>query len=565
MMSVRKEYTDIYNEVQEELNSRIFNSEELFNHCMKTCRNLFDIAEFKWGKLASDLPDDIIDDIGVLYDEKYNIIKDEDMPIEKYGYTTSRKNFLEDNDISMYDLSMILAGKPKKNRMRKSRDEIDDDVVAGCYDEIKKIYRKFLLGYFGCEYSTNVSDDVRYEMIRLTRILYDCKYLCEINLGILKRVSAVQFRMDIPSYYQKAINFIKMRTVIRRHDSDYHMSFQTLIRIERYCSALKSFIYSFPIKAVDNILENIRMPSYKVVEYINNSVYTIALNNLNRMDALSEDRDNTLTAEEIQAYSYVDFLTIDIESMYIYSDDSIDVELSDKVYSATDFICELHKNENVYVDDISKYAKDNVDFISTIAFADEGKVLEKDKAKRKYRDRIKDHVSYYETLMRIYNISMKREELHQLWEREAILLICIFEKLNSSQFDIPLYSGRSGTRHKKQKIKRLLERMLLTMNEIEGDSRLTEDEYFHASLWLSEYMFMVIRCQTKNDKCLMIKMQKKLCDYFKKTVPVLVENDFTVPINEMVEKILPTETRQKILEKATQENELSKYVCLVEG
>ena len=144
-------------------------------------------------------------------------------------------------------------------------------------------------------------------------------------------------------------------------------------------------------------------------------------------------------------------------------------------------------------------------------------------------------------------------------------MICIFEKLNSAKFDIPLYSGRSGTRHKKQKIKKLLEKMLLTIDNIDDDSRLTEDEYFHALLWLSEYMFMVIRCQTKNDRNLMIKLQKKLCDYFKKTVPLLVEYDYTVSINAMVEKILPRETRQKILEKATQENELSKYVCLVEG
>ena len=83
MMSVRKEYTDIYNEVQEELNSRIFNSEELFNHCMVTCRKLFDIAEFKWGKLASNIPDSIIDDIGALYDEKYGMIEDKKMPAGK--------------------------------------------------------------------------------------------------------------------------------------------------------------------------------------------------------------------------------------------------------------------------------------------------------------------------------------------------------------------------------------------------------------------------------------------------------------------------------------------------
>lgn len=564
MMSVRKEYTDIYNEVQEELNSRIFNSEELFNHCMVTCRKLFDIAEFKWGKLASNIPDSIIDDIGALYDEKYGMIEDKKMPAGKYDYTTSRKNFLDDNRISMYDLAMILDGKSKKDRIRKNRNEIDNDTIDGRYDELKKIYRKFLLDYFGCKYGDNVSDDIKYEMIRLTRILYDCKYLCEIDLGVLRRVSAVQFRMDIPSYYQKAINFIKMRTVIRRHDSDYHMSFQTLIRIERYCSALKSFIYSFPIKAVDNILENITMPSYETVKYINNSVYSIALDNLNIMDVLSEDKDKKITAEENQAYSYANLLMIDIESMYIYADAFMADELSDKVYSGVDFHCQVHSDR--YVSDIGKYAKSMVNVISAIAFADEGKVIGDDgNASRIFIDRINNHIPYYETLMRIYNISIKRDGWHRLGIREAILLICIFEKLNSAKFDIPLYSGRSGTRHKKQKIKKLLEKMLLTIDNIDDDSRLTEDEYFHALLWLSEYMFMVIRCQTKNDRNLMIKLQKKLCDYFKKTVPLLVEYDYTVSINAMVEKILPRETRQKILEKATQKNELSKYVYLVEG
>ena len=543
---VIREYVDIYNDVDKELRGRTYTSESLFSHCMKTCQRLFAVAEFKPGKPTANLPDEVINDIAELYDKKSREIPDDNLPNGKYDYATSWKDFAEEKEISMYDLSMVIAGKPKNKRERITRSGEGNSATNSDYGDLKKIYKGFLQEYFGYEYDDRCPLDLRYEMIRLTKILYDCKCLCGVELGFLKRISVLQFRLDVPSIYQEAINFIKYRVVTRRYDSEFHLSFQTIMLIERYVNSFKSFLYSFAVRSVDGILSYIKKPSYGAMKYVNKEVYYTALKNLswNRNMVC----DNIIPAEGIQASSYARFLLRDIESMFVDLKNEI-VELSELTYQGIDCICNSNNRDNFRVNDIVKFAEEKKDVFIQIAFSEKVKLDDK-KRVRKYIDRIKKHGPCYLTLARVYNLGMNRSECYDLSIREAMILICFFEKLDDSGIDIPLYSGYSGgKRRKKQKIMELLKKIELIMN---GDSKdiLTEEEYFLALKWLFDNLFMVMRCQTKETLITMKAMQKSLLDCWKEVVPILNNDDFSVPIEELIKKILPTESMERILEKA---------------
>ena len=543
---VIREYVDIYNDVDKELRGRTYTSESLFSHCMKTCQRLFAVAEFKPGKPAANLPDEVINDIAELYDKKSREIPDDNLPNGKYDYATSWKDFAEEKEISMYDLSMIIAGKPKDKRERITRSGEGNSAINSDYGDFKKIYKGFLQEYFGYEYDDECSPELRYEMIRLTKILYDCKHLCGVELGFLKRISILQFRLDVPSIYQEAINFIKYRIVTRRYVSEFHLSFQTVMMIERYVNSLKSFLYSFPLRSVDEILSYIPNPSYGAMKYVNKSVYNTVLNNLRgNCNSVCE---NIIPAEGVQASSYAKFLLKDIESLFIDSKNEI-VELSELTYSAIDFECKVFNRDNLCVNNIAEFAEKKKEVLVQIAFPGEVKVDDR-KFARKYKDRIKRHSSCYFTLARVYNRGLTRSEWYSLSVREALILISFFEKMDNLGVDIPLYSGYSGGgRRKTQKIMELLKKIELIMN---GDSKdiLTEEEYFLAVKWLFDNLFMAMRCQTKETHSMMKNMQKALFNRWKAVVPIFNNDDFSMPIEDLIKGILPIESMEMILENA---------------
>lgn len=559
-VAIRAEYTRIYDEVSMELGARSFTGEELFYHCMETCRKLFDIAEFKPGKPAVNIPDEMIDDIGALYDEKYGEIDDSSFPCGKYDYATSWDNFSDEDSISMYDLSMIIAGKPKDKRVRKKSSDGDNSAIDDCYNEIKKIYRNFLPKYFGYVYNDKMNDDEKYELIRLTKILYDCKMECGVDLGVLKRISLLQFRMDIPSSYQKAINFIKARIVLRRHDADCHLSFQNLIAIERYCSAVKNFIYSIPIISVNQIISRIATPTYQVYRYVDKCVYSELMNNMNELPSI--DYDVIMPAEGIQVISYFDFLTKDIES--VYDNDDVDkniVVLTDSIYYAEDGWRNYWIKNVTYVNNIEEFVIGHVEAIVMIIYS---KVVDyKDKKlMRKYVTRIKKHIPYYMKMMRIYNIGMSGNENDFLTVREVALLISAFETINDAKFGIPLYSGYSGGRRKRQKIKKLLDKIERTLNKEDYNHQLEAEEFFVASYWLFNYMHMVMMCQTEETINLMNEIRRKLYEYFKKNIPLLTNEGFLLPLDKIANKLLPEKTMMNILKEANDIANISGLVSM---
>ena len=63
-------YQDVYDEVSEELALKEFNKLELFHYCIETCHNIFELSEFRYGKVVKNIPPDFLDEIAMLYWEK---------------------------------------------------------------------------------------------------------------------------------------------------------------------------------------------------------------------------------------------------------------------------------------------------------------------------------------------------------------------------------------------------------------------------------------------------------------------------------------------------------------
>lgn len=107
-------YQDVYDEVSEELAFKEFNAPDLFCHCVRTCHKIFEISEFRYGKAVKNIPPDFLDEIAMLYWEKfYQCSGDENPEKERYSYPTSCLNF-PDNKFSIADLSAMIMGENTK-------------------------------------------------------------------------------------------------------------------------------------------------------------------------------------------------------------------------------------------------------------------------------------------------------------------------------------------------------------------------------------------------------------------------------------------------------------------
>jgi len=60
---IRNGEFEFWDDVSADLEGKTFTQLELFRHCLKTCKRLFEISEFQYGKKAENIPSDFIEDI----------------------------------------------------------------------------------------------------------------------------------------------------------------------------------------------------------------------------------------------------------------------------------------------------------------------------------------------------------------------------------------------------------------------------------------------------------------------------------------------------------------------
>lgn len=533
-LGVKTPYDEIYDDVKADMDLKKFDYTTLFMHCMQTCNRIFSVAEYRPGKDANNIPEDLIEDIGLLYDEKYCEIHNEDVSNEKYEYYTSYNNVSDSDKISMYDLAGCYTYANESNK---------DSVEYN----IKYIYMNFLPKYFGYEYDDKLSREIKYELIRLTKILYDCKNEFDKDLGILLRSSRIQFNPKINSMYKDCIDYIKTRIIIRKCSPDYQVSFEMIMKIERFANAIKSFMRSLNEMVSKNILEYVSNKNSKKNRYITEKVCRVVIDNLADKEVSNGIKYNK--PETIQLYAYAHFILKEATTVYCDEEDSVDIGFDNDVYDRIDDFCNTSEIKNV--DDVESFVREYRNDLLAILFLDDVD----NNLKRRRKESLIRNIDSYKEMVRIYSRWMNKDDKDRIELREVIILIGMYEMLVSKHVDIPLYSGYTDGRYKKQKIKRLLMKMENYERSNSHESILTESEFYLASLWLIERMNMLMNCKTSQMMSLINQMQKSVLEYCLKQVPLLnkqsmPEERFFLNLDALREQIIPERVMRDILDEA---------------
>ena len=174
---------------------------------------------------------------------------------------------------------------------------------------------------------------------------------------------------------------------------------------------------------------------------------------------------------------------------------------------------------------------------------------------RKFSIRIERHMKDYAIIGRVYNLGIKRNVFSELNGLEILVIIYLYEYLSDKGINIPLHSGYNSIYEKDKKrrdlkIKALVKQFTAKLENKKIDNPLSEEEFFLACQWLTEQMHTLINHRTVQIQILREKMKSALLKYWRETVPLLTESGYTVPMEILIEKILPISQRQEITSKA---------------
>ena len=540
---------ELYDEVLKDLQTKITSLDELFAHCMKTCRKLIDKAEDKLGNGGKNIDDIQLYELGALYDDKLKEFID-DMPTGKYDYSTTWEDFSSSSHISRYDF--------KKNCKNNNGEEID------------YIYDNYFEQYFGIKYGKNYDVKVRYELIRLLKILCDCKKECDIDLGSLIRNSVVKYRPDIPSKYRDAINYIKMRLVLRKNDNNgYHMSFTEIMQLENQMHAVKNFVNTIHSKAVDNIIADLVQSTYSPSQ-MKREVNDRVCESINAILKTKDYNKNKImnNPDFIQAYAYRNLFNNDIYTTI----KDIGLEKSSNNKSnfviVDDYCYDIINSWRSHADsqDIPQPSKvsDMEEFVEKYKGDIAGLVFPKEKNNNNGSIRkLNAHMHMYEIMRQIYSIYIEGDNKKNLDEKDAILMIALYEKMSSDKIEIPLYSGYTEGRRDSLKIMGALKKIESFLLKQENNSSFDQEKYYIASYFICNCIHMNLRRCDYEMMNRIDEMKISLLKYWNDIIPVMTNEGVDIDLNGFAEDILPVKKRDEI--KAIVDDMYCRYVILGEG
>ena len=552
-------YMEILKQAGAEVCSNNFENHQVFAHCIKTCNQLFAVAEFHYGKAANNLNTRYLQAMGRVYDSilEHDYLRKTILYV--YDYQTSAKHFPN----MKYSLESMLENK------------YGDEFYESEKNKLFTIKNKFLNRFFGYDYRINDPPDVKYEMLRLVKILYDCnRNFPDVSLTCLMHDSIVRFHPNIESKYKKAIEFIKERIVMRRSDSGCRLPFEIIMEIERYNNSVHSFLNSCMIESVNYILSHVPQhpnTNCHITRLACTKIFNLIIRQLDSIKLPPIKKVNEINA--IQCYAYEHFISMDLrtelytlEDMAFKDSKEITFDLDEMTYFQIDELSLKDTNPTISNMEslVNHFGKDGGELCSIIynCFPEEERVSVKI-----YGKRLRRHIPHYEILWRLYVKEFNRNDGNYFSVREGIILICLYEILVEKKISIPLYSGYQPDSPRKLKIDALL-KQLCNIFDKDTESSLTDEEYFIACYWLREKIFMLMNYRTNEIQQLMREAKKKLLSFWKQNVPVLQNNsntdDLIYPLDKLVEKILPREKLQTILNDALLEYEMRTKSILLE-
>ena len=514
-LNMYDEWQELYDEISAEIKLGTFTETELFHHCLKTCNKIFSRCEFRYGQKAKNIPEDFIEDISIMYEEKRDVCASENMKTGKYDYATSCENFPKEK-FSISDLAKVIF-----------RDEATQNIDYA-RNMMWQLQNKYLKKFFGVkEIHKGANSAEVYEILRLLKILQDCKDECGVDLGCLLHLSLMHQNNNLPSAYTNALNFIKERILGRYSDSNYRLDFKVMMELEKYNNSLRSFLNYFSDEIITQALKIIKKPksTCKFTRWLCEIIYTTVIDIFKVLPAKTTSVIDD--AKAIQAYAYEHFLMSDINNpdyAKFYSK-IFQVEASDTFYEKLEQFLKNNSVTTIKITDIEnfveRYKKDLLEIIYPEAITD--------KERRRYLTRILRHKEYYGILGRIYNCGMNRPVSENLQGFETVALIYLYEFIADKSIDVPLYSGYTQqARRRDLKINQLIKKIQAKATGVSVSVSLTEEEYFLACYWLNEQMYTLTHYRTIEIQQLREKMKSTLLAYWTATIPFLTNQEKSV-------------------------------------
>lgn len=244
-------------------------------------------------------------------------------------------------------------------------------------------------------------------------------------------------------------------------------------------------------------------------------------------------------AKAIQCYAYEHFLMTDINTSD-YADfyaKIFQVEASENFYTQLEKFLECNRISKVKITGMKEFVNQYQKELVAIIYPE----IISAKERRRYLLRISRHKESYEVLGRIYNLGMNRNISEDIEGFEAVEIIYLYEFLSDRNIDIPLYSGYTKQKRRRDlKIKQLIKKMHDKETENETDVPLSEEEYFLACYWLNEQMYTLTNYRTVKLQELREKMKAALLEYWLSTVPLITtqRNDKINPAKYIAEILL---------------------------
>ena len=392
------------------------------------------------------------------------------------------------------------------------------------------------------------NDATKYEILRLLKILHDCIYECEVDLGYLLRMSFVRKNTDMPSSYSKAFSLIKQRVLVR--NAPYQMDFQTIMGLEKYNNSLRSFINSFSDGVVDNILSYIPNSSNlrcSVIRYVYKETYKNVINNISKLQSSGlSNNDMSIDVLTIQCYAYEHFLMLDFyrsEYLDFYSKIFV-VEASETFYNRLENFTFKHK-EVILLDNITEFITNYKKELIKILYPNtlKGNI---------FATRIKRHSEDYRVIANVYSLGHNKPINTSLNSFELINIIYLHETLSRNSTDINLHSGYNplGKRRRNLKIQRLSKLLRAKLENKTISTPLSDEEFFLACHWITEQMHTLINYRTIEIQKLCEQMKLNILHYWQHCVPLMSKQYLSVNLENFMEKILPKQQQEQILRKA---------------
>ena len=536
-LNMYDEWQKLYDEVSTELELRTFTLAELFNHCLKTCNKIFKICEHLYGKKPKNIPDDFIEKIAILYEEKRRVCVSGNMPTGKYDYPTSCENFPAEK-FSLSDLARVIF----------------KDIAIQKTDYTRNIMwqqqEKYLTSFFGVQEIRKATDSAEaYETLRLLKIRNDCKYECGVDLGCLLHLSLMNQKNHLHGTYTTAFNFIKERILVRHSDSNYSLDFKIFMELENYNHFLRGFLNYFSDEIITCIIKKIKKLDCKLTRRLCEIMYTTVISIFKEIPIPKASVINDPKA--LQVYAYEHFLMIDVHNpdyAEFYSK-IFQVEAPECFYTKLEQFLNKNQIDAVKIADIEDFVEQHKKELVEIIYP---KVVS-DKDRRKYLKRISRHQKLYGILGRIYNRGLNKPISENLQGFETVTLIYLYEFLADKNVEIPLHSGYTKEKRRRNlKINQLITKIQINDAGKETSRALTEEEYFLACYWLTEQMYTLINYRTIKIQKLREEMKAAILKYLLATVPLITTQKKSVNPAELIAKIAIRQVFKQIDQQAEQ-------------